>query len=47
MALIGDANQARVWQHETKQATGEGKSGLVETGQTGPGATALSHDSDN
>ena len=31
MALIGDA----------KQATGEGKSGPVETGLTGPAATAL------
>ena len=31
MALIGD----------TKQATGEGKSGLVEIGLTRPAATAL------
>ena len=41
MALIGDTKQARVWQRETKQATGEGKSGPVETRLTGPAATAL------
>ena len=35
MALIGDA----------KQATGEGKSGPVETGVTGLVATALDHGS--
>ena len=35
MVLIGDAKQARVWQQETKLATGEGKSGPVETGLTG------------
>ena len=40
-ALIGDAKQARVWRRETKQATGEGKSGPVETGLTGTAATAL------
>ena len=41
MALIGKAKQARVWQNTTKQATGLGKYGPVETGLTGPVATAL------
>ena len=41
MALIGDAKQARVWRRETKQTTGEGKSGPVETGLTGLAAMAL------
>ena len=41
LVLIGDAKQARLWQCTTNQATGKGKSGLIETRLTGPAATAL------